>query len=108
MLVKKGAGYTCVSPFTHEVRMVPGCGAQSLADHPVSITPFNAVIEPTGPESLVALNHNRPAAYLLPPAAYQQPCGARFHHWEGLPPGLRWHSLLAQSALCVLAVGIDP
>lgn len=47
-----------------------------LASRSVSITELkrspSTVIEQAGSEPVAILNHNRPAAYLLPQAAYQQ------------------------------------
>ncbi|MDR6608300.1 prevent-host-death family protein [Pseudomonas synxantha] len=49
---------------------------QLLASRSVSITELkrspSTVIEQAGSEPVAVLNHNRPAAYLLPHAAYQQ------------------------------------
>lgn len=46
-----------------------------LASRSVSITELkrspSAVIEQAGSEPVAVLNHNRPAAYLLPPHVYQ-------------------------------------
>lgn len=48
---------------------------QVLASRSVSITELkrspSAVIEQAGSEPVAVLNHNRPAAYLLPPHVYQ-------------------------------------
>ena len=49
---------------------------QLLASRSVSITELkrspSTVIEQAGSEPIAILNHNRPAAYLLPQAAYQE------------------------------------
>lgn len=49
---------------------------QLLASRSVSITELkrspSTVIEQAGSEPVAVLNHNRPAAYLLPQAAYQR------------------------------------
>lgn len=49
---------------------------QLLASRSVSITELkrspSTVIEQAGSEPIAVLNHNRPAAYLLPQAAYQE------------------------------------
>ena len=88
---------------------------QVLASRSVSITELkrspSAVIEQAGSEPVAVLNHNRPAAYLLPPHVYQamlERTSTERAPWYVVPCDKKWYSRLAVTELLIEALkGLD-